>query len=51
MLGYMVPKAMGKEGKEGQSVEYQDDTCMRSTSSKGLCPGFPGRQLEDCSQD
>ena len=51
MPGHMVSKAMGKEGKEGQSVEYQDDTCMGSTSSKGLCPGFPRRQSEDCSQD
>ena len=51
MPGYMVSKAMGKEGKEGQRVEYQDDTYMGSTSSKGLCPGFPRRQSEDCSQD
>ena len=51
MPGHMVSKAMGKEGKEGQSIEYQDNTYMSSTGSKGLCPGLPRRQLEDCSQD
>lgn len=51
MLGYMVSKAMGKEGKESQRIEYQDDTYMSSAGPQGLCPGLLRRESEDCSQN